>query len=157
MGDRTSRRRPARRQAGILLGSNDDIPAFRWVEKERARCSSPARTRRTAPSSSGVTRGALGLLATAARAAATSSPGDADTVLLTVSRLADETRANPGYRAFLANGTNVARARSCSFGWEICLELFAATRERRGDVRPRGHRGGSYPLLRAGCACSSAT
>lgn len=23
-------------QAGILLGSNDDIPAFRWVEKERA-------------------------------------------------------------------------------------------------------------------------
>ena len=24
-------------QAGILLGSNDDIPAFRWVEKETAR------------------------------------------------------------------------------------------------------------------------
>src|SRR3954451_8492385 len=24
-------------QAGILLGSNDDIPAFRWVEKENAR------------------------------------------------------------------------------------------------------------------------
>ena len=32
-------------QAGILLGSNDDIPAFRWVEKESKRmmvCSSPA-------------------------------------------------------------------------------------------------------------------
>src|SRR3954454_6936084 len=32
-------------QAGILLGSNEDIPAFRWVEKERGRmmvCSSPA-------------------------------------------------------------------------------------------------------------------
>jgi hypothetical protein len=32
-------------QAGILLGSNDDIPAFRWVEKETGRmmvCSSPA-------------------------------------------------------------------------------------------------------------------
>ena len=31
-------------QAGILLGSNDDIPAFRWVEKERkalVACSSP--------------------------------------------------------------------------------------------------------------------
>src|SRR5215203_7404933 len=24
-------------QAGILLGSNDDIPAFRWVEKEKAK------------------------------------------------------------------------------------------------------------------------
>ena len=32
-------------QAGILLGSNDDIPAFRWVEKESGKlvaCSSPA-------------------------------------------------------------------------------------------------------------------
>src|SRR5919107_133915 len=32
-------------QAGILLGSNEDIPAFRWVEKENGRmlvCSSPA-------------------------------------------------------------------------------------------------------------------
>ena len=31
-------------QAGILLGSNDDIPAFRWVEKETAKlvaCSGP--------------------------------------------------------------------------------------------------------------------
>ena len=31
-------------QAGILLGSNDDIPAFRWVEKETGRlmtCSAP--------------------------------------------------------------------------------------------------------------------
>src|SRR5436190_19720413 len=32
-------------QAGILLGSNEDIPAFRWVEKEtaiRMTCSAPA-------------------------------------------------------------------------------------------------------------------
>src|SRR5207253_4618327 len=32
-------------QAGILLGSNEDIPAFRWVEKETGRlmtCSAPA-------------------------------------------------------------------------------------------------------------------
>ena len=32
-------------QAGILLGSNEDIPAFRWVEKETGKvvaCSSPA-------------------------------------------------------------------------------------------------------------------
>ena len=31
-------------QAGILLGSNEDIPAFRWVEKERGimmTCSTP--------------------------------------------------------------------------------------------------------------------
>ena len=29
------------------------------------------------------------------------------------------------------------------------LELTAASRQRRRDVRPRGHRGGKYPLLRA--------
>ena len=32
-------------QAGILLGSNEDIPAFRWVEKETGTlvtCSAPA-------------------------------------------------------------------------------------------------------------------
>src|SRR6185503_17437609 len=31
-----------------------------------------------------------------------------------------------------------------------CLELVAAARQRRRDVQPRGHRGGTYPLLRAG-------
>ena len=43
-GRRTSPRRPGASQAGILLGSNEDIPAFRWVEKETGRlmaCSSP--------------------------------------------------------------------------------------------------------------------
>ena len=35
------------------------------------------------------------------------------------------------------------------FGWEIVLEWTAALRAIRRDVRPRGHRGGMYPLLRA--------
>ena len=59
-------------QAGILLGSNENIPAFRWVEKETGTlmtCSAPADCaeleRRHA---SGV-----GLLTTAARAAGTCS------------------------------------------------------------------------------------
>jgi Type I phosphodiesterase / nucleotide pyrophosphatase len=34
--------------------------------------------------------------------------------------------------------------------WEVILELVAAERQRRRDVLPRGHRGGIYPLLRAG-------
>jgi hypothetical protein len=32
---------------------------------------------------------------------------------------------------------------------EVVLELWAAARQRRRDVQPRGHRGGSYPFLRA--------
>jgi uncharacterized membrane protein YvlD (DUF360 family) len=135
-------------QAGILLGDNDDIPAFRWVDKRSRRivsCSNPGdcaaieRARSTGTgllSSGGTSRGNL-------------LSGDADSALLTASRLADEKRANPGYRAFLANGSNVTRTLVLML-WEIALELVAAARQRRRDVLPRGHRGGAYPLLRAG-------
>jgi hypothetical protein len=59
----------------------------------------------------------------------------------------EEKRANPGYRAFFANGFNVTRALVLFF-WELCLEYTAALRAARRDVRPRGHRGGRYPFLR---------
>ncbi|HSK15050.1 MAG TPA: alkaline phosphatase family protein, partial [Gaiellaceae bacterium] len=35
------------------------------------------------------------------------------------------------------------------FGWEVVLEWVAALRAIRRDVRPRGHRGGLYPFMRA--------
>ena len=59
-----------------------------------------------------------------------------------------EKGANPGYRAFFADGVNVTRALVLFF-WEVVLEWTAAAQARRRDVRPRGHRGGSYPFLRA--------
>ncbi len=134
-------------QAGILLGSNDDIPAFRWVEKERkvlVACSSPedcAELERRHSTGHG-------LLANGGASRGNLFSGDADHVILTVSRMEAERSANPGYRAFLANGFNVART-FVLFGWEVILEWSAAARERRRDVRPRGHRGGVYPFLRA--------
>jgi uncharacterized membrane protein YvlD (DUF360 family) len=133
-------------QAGILLGSNEDIPAFRWVEKESGRmvvCSSPAdceliEKRRST---------GHGLLADGGASRGNLLSGDAEETILTVSRTASERGANPGYRAFLANGFNVTRALTL-FAWEVLLELVAAARARRRDLRPRGHRGGAYPLLR---------
>ena len=62
-----------------------------------------------------------------------------------------EKRANPGYRAFFANGFNVTRS-LVLFGWEVILEWTASLRAIRRDVRPRGHRGGIYPFLR-GAMC----
>ena len=59
-----------------------------------------------------------------------------------------EKRANPGYRPFLANGFNVSRLLVLFF-WEVIVEWVAATQQRRRDVRPRGHRGGKYPFMRA--------
>jgi uncharacterized membrane protein YvlD (DUF360 family) len=137
-------------QAGILLGSNEDIPAFRWVEKETGKlmvCSSPADCaeieRRHATG--------IGLLTDGGASRGNLLSGEADEAILTVSRTEEEKRANPGYRAFYANGFNVTRA-LVLFVWEIALEVTAALRAARRDVRPRGHRGGIYPLMR-GAMC----
>jgi hypothetical protein len=134
-------------QAGILLGSNDDIPAFRWVEKERQvvmACSSPQDCAELERRHSG----RPGLLTGGGASRGNLFSGGAEHMILTVSRMDAERSANPGYRAFLANGFNVART-FVLFGWEVILEWTAAARERRRDVRPRGHRGGVYPFLRA--------
>jgi uncharacterized membrane protein YvlD (DUF360 family) len=134
-------------QAGILLGSNEDIPAFRWVDKQSGRviaCSGPAdceeieRERSTG----------IGLLVNGGSSRGNLLSGEADEVILTVSRMSAEKRANPGYRAFFANGFNVTRT-LVLFSWELVLEWTAALRAARRDVRPRGHRGGLYPFMRA--------
>jgi len=134
-------------QAGILLGSNEDIPAFRWIEKESGRqmtCSKPAdcaeiEHRRAT---------GIGLLANGGASRGNLLSGEADHMILTVSRIDEDKRANPGYRAFFANGFNVTRVLVLFF-WEVVLEWTAALRAKRRDVRPRGHRGGAYPFMRA--------
>jgi uncharacterized membrane protein YvlD (DUF360 family) len=134
-------------QAGILLGSNQDIPAFRWVEKPTGRvftCSNPADCTEIEQRLAN----GRGLLVDGGASRGNLLSGEADEVILTVSRMGAEKRANPGYRTFLANGTNVTRA-LVLFAWEVMLELVDAARQRRRDVRPRGKRGGRYPLIRA--------
>jgi hypothetical protein len=74
--------------------------------------------------------------------------GEADEVILTASRMDAEKRANPGYRAFFANGFNVSRL-LVLFMWEVVIEWFSAAQARRRDICPRGHRGGKYPFVRA--------
>jgi uncharacterized membrane protein YvlD (DUF360 family) len=134
-------------QAGILLGSNEDISAFRWVEKETGTlmtCSAP-------PDCAEIERRhatGIGLLTDGGASRGNLLSGEADHLILTVSKLEAEKKANPGYRAFLANGFNVTRALVLFF-WEVVLEITASARQRRRDVRPRGHRGGLYPFMRA--------
>ena len=137
-------------QAGLLLGSNDDIPAFRWVEKESGRlmtCSAP-------PDCQEIERrhsSGQGLLVDGGASRSNLLSGEADHVILTISRMEAEKKANPGYRPFFANGFNVTRTLVLFF-YEVGLEWTAAVRGIRRDIRPRGHRGGSYPFLRAGLA-----
>ena len=133
-------------QAGILLGSNEDIPAFRWVEKESGRimtCSAPAdceeieRRHLTSP-----------LLAAGGSSRGNLLSGGADHAILTVSKLSHERGANPGYRAFFANGINATRVLAM-FTAEVIREIVASRQAVRRGVLPRGHRGGSYPFIRA--------
>ena len=129
-------------QAGILLGSNEDIPAFRWVEKETATmmtCSSP-------PDCAEIERrhAGNGLLVDGGASRGNLLSGEAEHVILTVSRMDAEKKANPGYRAFLANGFNVTRVLVLLF-WEVVLEVSASSRAKRRDVQPRGHRGRTCP------------
>jgi len=134
-------------QAGILLGDNDDIPAFRWVEKESGSlmtCSAPrdcAEIEKRHASGNG-------LLADGGASRGNLLSGEADEVILTASRIEAEKGPNPGYRAFFANGFNVTRS-LVLFAWEVALEVTAAARTSRRNVWPRGNRGGIYPLLRA--------
>ena len=133
-------------QAGILLGSNENIPAFRWVEKASGRmmtCSAP-------PDCAEIERrhAGRGLLRDGGASRGNLLSGEADHVILTVSRMEAEKGANPGYRAFFSNGFNVTRVLVLFF-WELVLEWSAALRAARRDVRPRGHRGGIYPFMRA--------
>ena len=136
-------------QAGILLGSNDDIPAFRWVEKEtgdaddvlgarrlrRDRAAArdrhrPARRRRRQPRQPALRRGRRG------------DPHRQPHGGREEARTPATARSSP--TAF-----NVTRA-LVLFGWEVILEWTAALRAIRRDVRPRGHRGGIYPFMRGG-------
>src|SRR5438105_5343286 len=72
-------------QTGILLGSNEDVPAFRWVEKETATimvCSAPA-------DCAEIERrhlGGRGLLANGGASRGNLLSGEADHVILTASR-----------------------------------------------------------------------
>jgi uncharacterized membrane protein YvlD (DUF360 family) len=134
-------------QAGILLGSNEDVPAFRWVDKVTGRVWTCSSARDCAAIERRLSTG-RGLLANGGASRGNLLSGDADEAILTVSRMEAERRANPGYRAFLADGFNVTRALAL-FAWEVVLEWTAAIRQSRRDVRPRGHRGGIYPFLRA--------
>ena len=134
-------------QAGILLGSNHNIPAFRWVEKKTGRlmsCSAPddcAEIERRCATGKG-------LLVNGGASRGNLLSGEAEEVILTVSRMDAEKRSNAGYRAFLANGFNVTRE-LVLFLAEVVLEYTAAIAQRRRDVVPRGARGGRYPFLRA--------
>ncbi|HYI20533.1 MAG TPA: phage holin family protein, partial [Solirubrobacteraceae bacterium] len=138
-------------QAGLLHGNNDDMPAFRWWEKDAGRAIVTNHPRDAAEIERRVSDG-RGLLHADGASRANILSGDAPHSLLTMSTVLAVRR--PGqrvghdYYTYFAAPYNLARTMILSVV-DIARELRAASEQRRHDVRPRVHRGIKYALLRA--------
>lgn len=137
-------------QAGLLHGSNEDMPAFRWWEKERGAAIVTNHPRDAAELERRVSNG-RGLLHADGASRANILSGDAPHTLLTMSTVLD--RERPGrvgqdYFTYFSHPFNVSRTLVRAIG-DIARELRAASVQRRLDVRPRVHRGLSYAMMRA--------
>jgi uncharacterized membrane protein YvlD (DUF360 family) len=137
-------------QAGLLHGSNDNLPAFRWWEKDRNVFMVSNHPRDAMEIERRVSNG-RGLLAADGTSRANLLSGDAPHSLLTMSTVLRRDR--PGrigqdYFAYFANPYNVARTFVLFVG-DVISECWSAAQQRRRDVKPRVHRAFPYPLVRA--------
>ncbi|WP_329291512.1 phage holin family protein [Streptomyces sp. NBC_01455] len=140
-------------QLGILHGSNHDIPAFRWYEKESHevmvcnRPSSAAELQRRAIAYTGDG----GLLTVDGASRGNLFSGGADELALVLSmaaRRGRENRSRSGYFAYFSDPANAVRT-AMSFVAEVFRETGQSTRARLRKRRPRVGRGGLYPFVRA--------
>ena len=139
-------------QAGILFGHDEDIPGFRWYEKERRRLlvsNHPG----DAAEIEHRARNGNGLLRAGGSSLANLLSGEAPSTTLTLSILGGgpvNLRPPDQYLTLLQPfgfWRTLGRA-----GREVLVEIGEGWRQRWRRVRPRVARGGSYPFLRAASA-----
>ncbi|MBU6534256.1 phage holin family protein [Streptomyces mayonensis] len=141
-------------QLGILHGSNHDVPAFRWYEKDTGevmvcnRPTSAAELQHRAVRHTG--DGGLLSLDGASRGNLFGGGADEQALVLSIAtrRRSRETRSRSGYFAYFSDPANAVRT-AMSFAAEVCREIGQSTRARVHKVRPRVSRGGLYPFVRA--------
>ena len=133
-------------QAGLLLGSNHDMPAFRWYERE---------TGRTMVSNHGKDAAELerrhsdggGLLAVGGTSRGNLFSGDAPRCSATMSVVRDRKRSSSReYMAYFADPYGFTQT-IARYLWDIVLEKRAARAQRKAGEE-HIDRGGIYPLLR---------
>ncbi|MDQ0407383.1 uncharacterized membrane protein YvlD (DUF360 family) [Streptomyces sp. DSM 40167] len=141
-------------QLGILHGSNHDVPAFRWYEKDTGevmvcnRPTSAAELQHRAVRRTG--DGGLLSLDGASRGNLFGGGADEQALVLSIAtrRRSRETRSRSGYFAYFSDPANAVRT-AMSFVAEVGREIGQSTRARAQKVRPRVSRGGLYPFVRA--------
>ncbi|ORT54849.1 phage holin family protein [Streptomyces sp. CB03238] len=140
-------------QLAILHGTNHDVPAFRWYEKDAGRLmvsnrpASAVELQRRAIERTG--DGGLLTLDGASRGNLFSGGADQLALVLSVSaRRGRSNRSRAGYVAYFRDPANAVRT-AISFVAEVCREIGQSTRSRLRKETPRVGRGGLYPFIRA--------
>jgi hypothetical protein len=137
-------------QAGLLHGSNDDMPAFRWWEKDRGTAIVTNHPKDAMEIERRHSNG-RGLLAFDGASRANILSGDAPHSLLTMSTVRRRDRPGrlgQGYFAYFSNPYNVTRTLLLSIA-EVVSERWNASQQRRREVEPRIRRDFTYALVRA--------
>ncbi|MFD9031132.1 phage holin family protein [Streptomyces sp. NPDC059567] len=140
-------------QLGILHGSNEDVPAFRWYEKDTGRLmvsnrpASAVELQRRAIERTGDG----GLLTVDGASRGNLFSGGADQLALVLSMAARRGRRNrsrAGYFTYFSDPANAVRTAG-SFVAEAAREVVQSIRARLRKQTPRVSRGGTYPFIRA--------
>ena len=134
-------------QAGLLLGSNWDMPAFRWYEKETGRTMVSNHPGDAAELEQRHSTGA-GLLGAHGTSRGNMFSGDAARCTATMSVIRDRSRSKAAdLFAYFADPYGFMRTLFLSLG-DVVEERRAASRQRRSGSE-HVERGGLYPLIRA--------
>ncbi|MEU7120995.1 phage holin family protein [Streptomyces zaomyceticus] len=140
-------------QLGILHGSNEDVPAFRWYEKDTGRLMVSNRPASAVELQRRAVRrtGDGGLLTVDGASRGNLFSGGADQLALVLSmaaRRGPRNRSRAGYFAYFSDPANAVRTAG-SFVAECGREIFQSTRALLRRDTPRVSRGGTYPFVRA--------
>ena len=136
-------------QAGILHGNNEDITAFRWIEKENdnqmMQCSGVSKVKVL---ESRISDG-NGLLVDNGASRSNLFSGDTDNVIFTFSKILDFKKLyNKAWFSVFSNPSNFARIISL-FLAEMLLEIISQIKHRIKNIQPRIKRGIAYIPVRA--------
>ncbi len=136
-------------QAGILHGSNDGIPAFRWYEKASGRLLVSNHPADATEIERRVSNG-QGLLAQGGSSVGNLFTGDARRSAFVMSRMGDPMSQLDvdAFSLYFMDPAAFIRTLVLGIG-EFLKELVESRRQRVQDIQPRVHRGTTFAFLRA--------
>jgi uncharacterized membrane protein YvlD (DUF360 family) len=135
-------------QAGILHGNNDNIPAFRWFEKETGRLMVSNRPADAVEIERRASDG-HGLLAAGGTSVGNLFSGDATRTLFTMSRMGPQDAADvSAFSLYFVDPAAFIRTIVLTIT-EVVKEWMEARRQVASDIQPRVHRGATFAVLRA--------